>query len=93
MKSRPTDRARENRAWSGSEDVLAPFTQAVLEDMKIVFNFRPSYSAQVLGRFVHEPFSFPLAEAQSTIPAEVTLLGPHEFGEGTGPGRVYKCRC
>lgn len=61
--------------------------------MKIVLGFRPSYSAQVLGKLVHEPFSFPLAETQSTTPVEVTLLGPHEFSEGTGPGRACKCRC
>lgn len=86
-------RAQENRVWSGSEAVSAPPTQAVLKDMKIVLDFSPGYSVQVLGKFVHEPVSFPLAKAQSTAPAEVTLLGPPVFGEGTGSGRDCKCHC
>lgn len=65
----------------------------VLKGMKIVLDFSPGYSVQVLGKFVHEPVSFLLAKAQSTAPAEVALLGPHVFGEGTGSGRDCKCHC
>lgn len=59
--------------------------------MEIVLDLGPSYSAQVFGKFVHEPVSLPLAEAQNAALANVMHLGPQAFGEGTGSGRDCKC--